>query len=110
MRILLTIPAFAWLILSALFFAAGEYLSKKWGMHPSWPTAFGVVGVYALGTFAWLPALLHKNQLAVMGTLWLLLATAATVGVGLLVFGEKLNNFQTAGIALSAIAMVLLSL
>ncbi len=106
----MTVPAFAWLLLSALFFAGGEYLSKKWGMHPNWPATFLVVGVYALGTFAWLPALLHKNQLAVMGTLWLLLATAATVAVGLLVFGEKLNNFQTAGIVLSAVAMVLLSL
>jgi len=110
MNILLAVPALVWLLLAAAFFAAGEYLSKRWGMHPSLPFAFFVVGVYALGTFAWLPALLHKNQLAIMGTAWLLLAMAATITIGVLVFHEPLNLRQGIGVVLAAVALVLLSL
>ncbi len=110
MKILLAIPAPVWLIVSASFFAAGEYLSKKWGYAPSISFTAIVVGTYALATLFWLPALLHKNSLAVMGTAWLLLATAATVGIGILVFHEQVNALQWAGIALSCVALVLLSL
>ena len=108
MNFLLSVPAWAWLILSALWFAAGEYLSKRWGMQPSWWFAVMVVLVYSVGTLAWLPALLHKNQLAIMGTLWLLLATLATVSIGILVFGERLNPLQWVGVGLALVALTLL--
>lgn len=110
MDILLSVPAIIWLLISALFFAAGEYLSKVWGMHPSFNLAVLVVLIYGVGTFAWLPALLHKNQLATMGTLWLLLATIATVSIGLLIFHEKLTYLQMTGVVLAAFAMVLLGI
>lgn len=109
MNILLAIPASVWLMLSALFFAAGEYLSKRWGLNPTWSFAFLVVGTYALGTLSWLPALLHKNQLAIMGTAWLLLAMVATIGIGVLMFHEKLNGLQVIGITLAFLALILLN-
>jgi multidrug transporter EmrE-like cation transporter len=102
-------PAAGWLILSALFFAAGEYLSKVWANAPTGRGAALVVAAYAVGALAWLPALLHKNELAVMGTAWLLLATVATVVIGLFVFGENLSRVQWTGIGLAAIALFLLS-
>jgi len=110
MNFLLAIPAWAWLIFSALWFAAGEYLSKRWGMQPSWGLAVIVVLVYSVGTFAWLPALLHRNQLAIMGTLWLVLATICTVGVGIFLFHEQLNTLQWAGVGLAIVALILLGL
>ena len=61
-------------------------------------------------SLSWLPALLHKNQLATMGTLWLLLATVATVALGVLIFHEKLNGLQITGLFLAIIAMILLNL
>jgi drug/metabolite transporter (DMT)-like permease len=106
----LKIPAAGWLFLSALFFALGEYLSKLWGENPSLRLTAMVVGVYALGTLSWLPALLHRNELAIMGTAWLLLATVATVVIGFFVFGETLTILQWLGIGLALIALVLLSL
>lgn len=105
----LAVPAPAWLVLSALFFAGGEYLSKIWASNPSITGIIWVVACYAFGTIAWLPALLHKNELAVMGTAWLLLATMATVIIGLFVFGESLNQSQWIGIGLSGVALFLLS-
>ncbi len=108
-RFLLVIPAYGWLLLSASFFAAGEFLSKKWGMAPSLGMTVVVVIAYAFGTITWLPSLLHKNQLAVMGTLWLVLATIATVLIGTVVFHEPLNARQWAGVVLALVAFVLLA-
>lgn len=108
MKLLLTIPAWVWLVISAVWFTAGEYASKKWGMAPSWRFAVLVVGVYAIGTLAWLPALLHKNQIALMGTLWLVLATVATVSVGVFIFHEQLSALQWVGVGLALVALTLL--
>lgn len=108
MRLLLAIPAWGWLLLSAAGFTMGEYASKKWSMHPSLPFTFGVVAIYSLSNFAWLPVLLHKNQISLMGTLWLVLATVATVGVGVFVFGEKLSSLQWVGVGLALGALALL--
>jgi probable blue pigment (indigoidine) exporter len=110
MNLLLAIPAWLWLVFSALFFASGEYLSKRWGMNPSFGFALIVVVTYAFGTFAWLPALLHKNQLAIMGTLWLVFAIVATISIGVLVFGEKLNLMQWIGVFLALASLILLNL
>jgi multidrug transporter EmrE-like cation transporter len=68
-----------------------------------------VVVAYAFGTVTWLPALLHKNELAVMGTAWLLLATVATVIIGIFVFGESVNKSQLLGLGLATGALFLLS-
>jgi multidrug transporter EmrE-like cation transporter len=106
---LIKIPAPAWLISSALFFALGEYFSKLWGNTPSLKGAVYVVVAYAFGSIFWLPALLHKNQLAIMGTAWLLLATVATAVIGVFIFGESLTNLQWVGLGLAAAAILLLS-
>ena len=106
---LLKIPAVGWLILSALFFAGGEYLSKVWANGPTVKATVFVVIMYALGTLAWLPALLHRNELAIMGTAWLLLATVATVSIGVFVFGESLSGAHWTGIGLALVALFLLA-
>ncbi len=108
MNIMLKVPAFVWLLISTLFCAFGEYLSKKWGMNPGWTFAFLVSGVYAIGAMFWLPALLHKNQLAVMGTIWALMTAILTVVIGLLVFHESLTIFQIVGIMLALVSLGLL--
>ncbi len=105
---ILAIPPAVWLLVSAAFFAAGEYLSKKWAMRPSCGITLQVMIVYTFATLAWLPALFHKNQLAVMGTAWLLLATIATVLTGIWLFDEPLSLRQWSGVGLSLVAMVLL--
>lgn len=108
MTFLRSIPAFAWLILSALFFAFGEYLSKKWALSPGWTLALTVVGVDAIGTFLWLPAILNKNQLSIIGMAWLLVGAIASVGIGLVVFRETLGRTQWIGMGFALIALVLL--
>jgi multidrug transporter EmrE-like cation transporter len=110
MNILISIPAVVWLLVSALFFGIGEYLSKVWAQKPSLVLSFWAVLVYVLGAVTWLPVLFHKNELSTMGTLWLLLGLLATVSIGILVFHESLNYYQIAGVVLAVIAVILINL
>ncbi len=64
MNLVFSIPAIIWLIASALFFAFGEFLSKKFALAPSFHYIVIIVVIYAFGTLAWLPAILQKNQLS----------------------------------------------
>ena len=104
------LPAWIWLLISVIFFAGGEYLSKQFALTPSISMVAIVVSVYALGSLLWLPAIFQKNQLAITGTLWLLIGLAATVSIGLFVFGERLSLLQTIGLVFAFISVALLSL
>ena len=99
-----------WLILSALFFAAGEFLSKKFALDPGIKYVIYILVAYCLGTLAWLPAILQKNQLSVVGTIWSVMSLLATVLIGVALFQEKLNIFGLMGIATAFISIVLLSI
>lgn len=102
------LPAFFWLILSAMFFAWGEYLSKKWAFQPGWTMALAVIGVDAIGTFLWLPAIYNRNVLSIIGMAWLLIGAVASMAIGLIVFRETLNGTQWAGMGFALVALVLL--
>lgn len=99
-----------WLILSALFFAAGEFLSKKFAIDPSIKYVAYILVAYGLGTLAWLPAILQKNQLSVVGTIWSVMSLLATVLIGVILFGEKLSMFGWTGIATAFLSIILLSI
>lgn len=110
MDLLLAIPMMAWLIISALFFAFGEFLSKKFALAPSWEYVVIIIIIYSLGTLAWLPAILQKKQLSIVGALWSVLSLLATVLIGIIIFHEKLNVLVITGIVFGAIAVALLSI
>jgi multidrug transporter EmrE-like cation transporter len=102
------IPALGWILIATFFYAGGEFGSKLWGYRPSlWMTA-AVVGSYAIGALCWLPALLHKNELARMSMLWAVIATPLTIILGTVVFREKLTGTQWIGIGLAMAALWLL--
>ena len=109
MLILLKIPLLVWLVASALCFAGGEYYSKVWALSPNWRSFSLVLVTYTFGTLCWLPALLHKNELAVLGTIWLLLGCMATVIIGTLVFHETLSPVQWGGIVVGIIGLAMLA-
>lgn len=109
-KALTAVPPAAWLLVSAVFYAGGEFLSKKWALAPGWGLAAAVLAAYGAASLLWLPALHQRNELAVMGTAWLLLATVATILIGHLVFHEALGPRQWLGVALALAAMALLCL
>jgi len=109
MNLLNALPTVAWLIISAIFFAIGEYFSKKFAIEPNWKMLLLVCSTYLMGTLTWLPAIVQTNQLATTGTGWLLLSILATLGIGLGVFHERVNSVQMVGIALAIVALILLN-
>lgn len=110
MKFLLSINYIVWLILSALFFAAGEYLSKKFALSPKITYIIFILIAYSLGTLAWLPAILQKNQLSIVGTIWSVMSLIATIAIGVIIFNEKLSTLGILGIAVAFISIILLSL
>ncbi len=108
-KFLVVFPPFVWLMLSASFYAGGEYFSKLWAINPTVGTSVQVVMCYSFAALTWLPALLHKNEITIMGASWLLLATVVTVIIGFFVFSESLTYLHWVGVGLACTAMVLLS-
>lgn len=109
MKSLLSINYIFWLVLSAVFFAAGEFCSKKFALAPKAGWVALILTAYILGTLAWLPAILQKNQLSIVGTIWSVLSLLATVSIGVIIFNEKLNLAGIFGILTAFVSIVLLS-
>jgi len=107
---LLSINYIIWLIFSSVFFAAGEFFSKKFALNPNWVLVVIIIFVYSVSVLLWLPAILQKNQLSVVGVLWSVLSLLITVLIGTIIFGEKLNLFGILGIIFAIISTILLSL
>ena len=99
-----------WLIISALFFAFGEFLSKKFALAPSFSYVVSIMFVYSLGVMSWLPAILQKNHLSIVGAMWSVLSLVATILIGTIVFDEKLSGIAVIGLALAIVSVFLLSL
>lgn len=110
MKFLLSINYIIWLVVSALFFAVGEFLSKKFAINPRFLYVMLILFFYSLGTLAWLPAILQKNSLSIAGTIWSVLSLLATILIGVLIFKEQLSVIGIVGIILAFIAVVLLSI
>ncbi len=110
MKFLLSINYLYWLVLSAVFFAVGEFFSKKFALGPRFTLALLILLAYILGTLAWLPAILQKNSLSIAGTIWSVLSLFATVLIGIAVFKEKLSIVGISGMVLAVISIVLLSI
>ncbi|OGZ68384.1 MAG: hypothetical protein A3D44_01805 [Candidatus Staskawiczbacteria bacterium RIFCSPHIGHO2_02_FULL_42_22] len=99
-----------WLLISGVFFALGEFLSKKFALDPSIKYVIYILVIYSLGVLAWLPAILQRNQLSVVGTLWSIISLLTTVIIGTLLFKEKLNIFGYIGVTTACVSIILLSI
>ena len=106
----LSINYIIWLIVSSLFFAAGEFLSKKFALNPNFILVIIIILVYSISVLLWLPAILQRNQLSVVGTMWSVLSLLITVLIGVLIFREKLSLVGSIGIIFAFMAIILLSI
>jgi multidrug transporter EmrE-like cation transporter len=110
MNFIYAIPVIGWLIISAVFFAGGEFLSKKFALAPSFSYILLIVGAYLLGVLAWLPAILQKNQLSIVGVIWSVLSLLTTILIGVLIFNEHLSTTGVIGIIFAFLSIILLSI
>ena len=106
---ILSINYFYWLLVSMVFYAGGEFWSKKFALHPKLSSILLLLFFYALGALAWIVALWGKDELSDVGAMWAVLSLMTTVAIGFYIFKERLNPYGIAGIILSAIAIFLLS-
>jgi len=110
MKFLLSINYIIWLVVSALFFAVGEFLSKKFALNPKLLYVILMLVAYSFGVLVWLPAILQRNSLSIVGTMWSVLSLLTTILIGVLIFKEKLSTVGIAGMAMAIIAIILLSI
>ena len=99
-----------WLLLSVLVTMYGDYLSKKFALSPSWRYVVIISIVYAIGTLFWLPAILQKNELSIVGAMWAVMLYVGIVSIGLIIFKETVSSFGILGIILGLISIIFLSL
>ena len=103
------LPLWAWFAVSGVLFAVGEYVSKRWANSGDARLIAVMVAAYALGSLAWAPIIRQRNELALMGMLWMLVASACTLALGVLVFKEQLSGLQWLGVVLALVAMTLMA-
>jgi multidrug transporter EmrE-like cation transporter len=99
-----------WLIASSVFFAFGEFVSKKFALNPKISLVIYMLIFYSIGALVWLPAILQKNQLSIVGVLWSVMSMLTTILLGLFVFGEKLSVVGIFGVMAAFVAIILLSI
>jgi len=97
-----------WFILSAICYAAGELLSKKWASNQFSLGYLLIPFTYAVGTVFWLQTMLIQNKLIVNSIVYLILAAIATASIGL-AFGERLPFHSIVGLVLGVVAVILLT-
>ena len=110
MAVFTFLPAWGWIVVSAIFFALGEFMSKKFALNPGWALFFTFILVDLISATAWLPAIFEKNQLSITGVIWSIVSLIATVLIGVLAFDEKLTLLQSIGLATGLVSVILLSL
>jgi multidrug transporter EmrE-like cation transporter len=98
------------MVLSFGFYAAAEFLSKRWSVAPTWELTGIITLFYALCGAFWLPLVFRKHSLSVAGGVWSVMATVITILLGVILFKEKLSGTQSIGLVAAIVALVLLEI
>lgn len=87
----------------------GDYFAKYWSINQK--TIFFIISfsVYAIAGIFYIPTLLREG-LVITSIIWSVLCAAGFIVVGLLIFKESLSVFQTIGIVLGVLSIIILSL
>ncbi|MFO0811372.1 MAG: EamA family transporter [Gemmataceae bacterium] len=89
----------------------GDYFLKRASSEPSplATQAFLVgLGLYSTTAFAWVYVMRHL-KLATIGVIYSVCMILMLTAMGVLFFGETLNRYEVAGVALAVAAIALLS-
>jgi multidrug transporter EmrE-like cation transporter len=99
---------FWWMLLGMLLSCAGEAMSKYWANTGRACFLAAAILAYTLSQFPWYAALIQKNHLSTLGTIWCLGGVLGAVAIGYLLFGEQIAARQWVGIVLAFTACWLL--
>ena len=81
------------------------YISK----HKNILIILGACALYAIQPLLFSNAMKYQGM-GLMNVVWNVISTCVIILVGVFVFGEKFNKYQYAGIVLSIISLILLSI
>ena len=102
------VPVLGLLVLAATSVIFGDYAAKYWstGVGNIW-YFFAFIGYFG-SAFFYIPTLLREG-LVVTSLIWVVLSSAGFILIGVVLFGESLTPFQTLGLGLGLISVLLLS-
>lgn len=104
------LPVWGWMCVSMFFYTVAEIGSKQFANQPRVWLYLAVPLCYATGTaLGWLPAMLRQNELAVLSTIWAIVAIATSVMIGGGLYAEEITLRQWLGLGLSILAVFLLA-
>lgn len=103
-----SLVSWLWLACSIASYSAGEFFSKKIAGEFRWSYFWVILLCYSGSGLFWIPAMMQRNSLVVLGFTWSLLSIVSTLAIGF-GMGETLTNFQTIGVILAIAALVILS-
>jgi len=83
----------------------GDVFAKSWSLNRRPAFLMAALVGYLVGSFFYIPSLLHEG-LVVTSVIWTLVATLGFILVGLLFFHEHLTFWQTIGVILGALALI----
>jgi drug/metabolite transporter (DMT)-like permease len=99
-----------WVLSYLLFFAFGEYFSKKLALNPQWSYFFLATLPYFIATLFWIPAILQKNSISILSTMIMVSSFMIALFVGIIIFKEQVTIMGIIGIALAFLSVVCLTL
>lgn len=98
-------------VLLSVWVACGDYVLKLASMEKRvFANVWFLIGimVYALSGFGWVYAMQHM-KLALLGLVYSLVTILLLTAIGVLAYGETLNRYEMAGMALGVVAIGLLA-
>lgn len=101
-----------WLIYTLcamIFYFLGDVFSKLYA-NPGgqfWHAAAGVLA-YSMTCVLWFPAIAARNEMCVIGMLWLAMYTTIGFVVAIGLFGERLNIHQIIGIVVILVGVIIM--
>ena len=105
----ISFTSWLWLFCSIASYSLGEFFSKKIASKFTINYLLLVVVFYAGSGLFWIPAMMQRNSLIVLGFIWTILACISTIAIGL-GMGETLNLPQTIGVAMGMAGLILMSM
>ena len=99
-----------WLLVAMVFYAIGEYSSKKYANTAAINFAVVAMVGYTINALCFLPAISKMNSLTVLGTIWNLGYVFVTLFIGLCLFREPLTTTQMIGLIFGVISIILLTI
>ena len=98
-----------WIIASTLFYAYGEYFSKKYSNTHEFQYVIYAMIMYGCGTPLWLMAIKAKNHLVITSTTWTILALFFTYTIGFIIFKERISLINSIGLGFGIVGIILLN-